>query len=110
MQPQPTRHTILPDWAVALTHSFYLTCRFSKIPRERRQRRNALEEEEMELEYDVYGKFEFELPSGKKAKAEWGRRWCTVPEIAEVDGWEDHLKTFEGELKAKREEAVSEFG
>ena len=109
LQPQPTRHTILPDCAVALTHSFDLTCRLSKIPRERRERRNALEENEKELEYNVYGKFEFELPSGKKAKAEWGRRWCTVMELAEVDGWADDVKTFEAELKAKGEEARAEF-
>jgi hypothetical protein len=77
----------------------------SKIPRERRVRRNPLDKEEKELEYDVYGKFEFDLGSGKMAKAEWGRRWCAVGECAGVDGWKNDVKQFEIDLAAMRGEA-----
>ena len=63
----------------------------------------------MVLEYDVYGKFEFEREDGKKSKPEWGRRWCPVSECALVEDWADNLKTFEGQLKAKRMAAEAEF-
>ena len=52
-------------------------------------------------EYDVYGKFEFELENGKKSKAEWGRRWCAVMDCSQVLGWADDLATFEIELNAR---------
>ena len=84
--------------------------RLSRIPRERRERRNALEPEEKQLEYDVYGKFEFERENGKMAKAEWGRRWCTVGECSAVEDWVDSLKTFEMELQAARKEAEESYG
>ena len=83
--------------------------RMSKIPRTRRERRNPLDQEEKALEYDVYGKFEFELAPGKKSKAEWGRRWCQVVECAGVLGWADDLAEFETELKAMREAAEEEY-
>ena len=79
------------------------------MPREPRQRRNPLDKEEKELDYDVYGKFEFELENGKKSKPEWGRRWCAVVECAEVLGWEDDLAHFEEELKEMREEAEATY-
>ena len=63
----------------------------------------------MVLEYDVYGKFEFEREDGKKSKPEWGRRWCPVSECALVEDWADSLKTCEGQLKAKRMAAEAEF-
>ena len=81
----------------------------SKIPRERRVRRNPLDAEEKELEYDVYGKYEFELANGKKAKPEWGRRWCAVSECAEVIGWLDDLKQFEIDLAAMRAAAADSY-
>ena len=84
--------------------------RFSRIPRERRERRDALEEEEKSLEYDVYGKFEFDRGNGKKSKAEWGRRWCPVNECSEVEDWEDYLKAYEIQLRAAREEAQETYG
>ena len=43
---------------------------------------------------DVYGKFEFDLGSGKMAKPEWGRRWCSVSECAEVSGWVKRPEAF----------------
>ena len=63
----------------------------------------------MVLEYDVYGKFEFEREDGKKSKPEWGRRWCPVSECALVEDWADNVKTFELQLKAKRIAAEAEF-
>lgn len=84
--------------------------RFSRIPRDRRERRDALEEDEKALEYDIYGKFEFERENGKKSKAEWGRRWCSISECAAVEDWVDSLKTYEMELRVAREEAVETFG
>jgi hypothetical protein len=81
----------------------------SRIPRERRVRRNPLEPEEKALEYDVYGKFEFELENGKMSKAEWGRRWCAVVECTQVLGWADDLATFEIELKGMRVEAEETY-
>ena len=79
------------------------------MPREPRQRRNPLDKEEKALDYDVYGKFEFELENGKKSKPEWGRRWCAVVECAGVLGWEDELAQFEEELKEMREEAEATY-
>ena len=79
------------------------------MPREPRQRRNPLDKEEKELDYDVYGKFEFELENGKKSKPEWGRRWCAVVECAEVLGWEDELAHFEEELKEMRTMASTTY-
>ena len=80
------------------------------LPRERRQRRNPLDKEEKALEYDVYGKFEFErLGTGNKSKPEWGRRWCPVVECAEVAGWEADLAGFEEELTEMREEAEETY-
>ena len=84
--------------------------RFSKIPRDRRERRDALEEDEKLLEYDVYGKFEFERDNGKKSKAEWGRRWCPVSECAEVEDWVDSVKAYEIELKGLCVEAEETYG
>ena len=81
----------------------------SKIPRTRRERRNPLDQEEKALDYDVYGKFEYELGNGKKSKPEWGRRWCAVVECAEVLGWEADVAFFEEELKEMREEAEATY-
>jgi hypothetical protein len=81
----------------------------SKIPRERRVRRNPLDAEEKALEYDVYGKFEFDLGNGKMSKPEWGRRWCSVSECAEVLGWVDDLKQFEIDLAAMRAAAEESY-
>ena len=80
------------------------------IPLERRERRNALEDEEKSLEYDIYGQFEYERSDGRKGKPEWGRRWCEVSELAEVEGWPDKLKEFENEVRSLREEAEETFG
>ena len=81
----------------------------SKISREPRERRNPLDKEEKALDYDVYGKFEYELGNGKKSKPEWGRRWCAVVECAGVLGWEEELAGFEEELKEMREEAEGTY-
>ena len=112
-QPVPLHR---PSITCHAPQSHALTCvsdpnlhRMSKIPRERRVRRNPLDAEEKALEYDVYGKFEFDLGSGKMAKPEWGRRWCSMSECAQVSGWVNDLKQFEIDLAAMRVEAEDSY-
>ena len=114
--PSSAEHPLLhslPELSIAahLTHVCGLNpCRLSKIPREQRERRDALEEDEQALEYDVYGKFEYERENGKRAKAEWGRRWCPANKCAKTEDWEDKVKVFEMQLAQKRTEAVETYG
>jgi hypothetical protein len=105
---QATAHCLLLTRALLLVR-LTQPHRFSKIPRERRERRNPLEADEKVLEYDIYGQFEYERENGKKGKAEWGRRWCQVSECAGVEDWGDNLKAYEMELKSLREEAQETF-
>ena len=58
----------------------------------------------------MYGKFEYERDNGKRAKAEWGRRWCPASECAETEDWTDKVKAFEIRLALKRTEAQETFG
>ena len=113
--PQPSvLAALLAHTQLALTFASDPPCahghRLSKIPRERRERRDALEDDEKALEYDVYGKFEYDRGNGKKSKPEWGRRWCSIGECAQVDDWVDSLKTYEIELKAARLAAQQTYG
>ena len=105
----PVPCCLVPNLPLSHSHDPILH-RFGKIPLDRRERRNPIEEEEEELMYDVYGKFEYERENGKMAKAEWGRRWCGVGECAEVEDWQDQLKTFEIKLRAKCEDAEQTYG
>ena len=100
----------VPNVPLSHPHDPRTLRRFSKVPLDRRERRNPIEEDEEELMYDVYGKFEYERENGKMAKAEWGRRWCGVYECAEVDDWKDKLEAYEVKLKAKREETEQTYG
>ena len=83
----------------------------SKIPADRRERRDALESDEKVLEYDVYGQYEYERADGRTAKPEWGRRWCSVEECARVEDWVDKVKVkaYEIELKGHREQAETDL-